>query len=102
MELLFHNSYATLESAVSDFLQRHRILSTKLLNQVFLRNRLILSFKQSFGRYQHLVEKYCVRFVQITRNDIGNANMTSLFRFVNKRGIDRRYNLISTCAGECE
>ena len=32
-------------SLYSDFLQCHRILSTKLLNQGFLMNRLILSFK---------------------------------------------------------
>ena len=36
-----------------------RILITKLLNQGFLKNRLVLSDKKFFGRYQHLIEKYC-------------------------------------------
>jgi len=35
-------------SLYSDFFQRHRILSTKLLNQECLKNRLILSFNNLF------------------------------------------------------
>ena len=31
-----------------------------------------------------------------------HSNMTSFFRFVDKRAIDRWYNLIRTCAGECD
>jgi hypothetical protein len=31
-----------------------------------------------------------------------NSNMTSFFRFVDKRAIYRWYNLIRTCAGECD
>ena len=31
-----------------------------------------------------------------------NSNMTSCFRFVDKRAIYRWYNLVHTCAGECE
>ena len=31
-----------------------------------------------------------------------NSNMTSFFRFVDKRVIYRWYNLIHTCAGECD
>jgi hypothetical protein len=31
-----------------------------------------------------------------------NSNMTSFFRFADKRAIDRWYNLIRTCAGECD
>ena len=34
----------------SEFLQRHRILNAKLLDQGFVKNRLILSFKKLFGR----------------------------------------------------
>jgi hypothetical protein len=30
------------------------------------------------------------------------SNMTSLFRLVDKRAIYRWYNLIRTCAGECD
>jgi hypothetical protein len=33
---------------------------------------------------------------------ICNSNMTSFFRFVDKRAIYRWYNLIRTCAGECD
>jgi hypothetical protein len=33
---------------------------------------------------------------------ICNSNITSFFRFVDKRAIYRRYNLIRTCAGECD
>jgi hypothetical protein len=33
---------------------------------------------------------------------IGNSNITSFFRFVDKRAIYRWYNLIHTCAGECD
>jgi hypothetical protein len=39
----------------SEFLQRHDILSTELLNQGFFKNRLILSFKTFLGRYQILL-----------------------------------------------
>jgi hypothetical protein len=31
-----------------------------------------------------------------------NSNITSFFRFVDKRAIYRWYNLIRTCAGECD
>lgn len=48
-----------------DFLQRHRFLSNKLLIQGFLHNRLIVSFKQLFGRYQRLDEKYYVTSIQM-------------------------------------
>ena len=33
---------------------------------------------------------------------ISNSNLTSFFRFVDKRAIYRWYNLIRTCAGECD
>ena len=33
---------------------------------------------------------------------IWNSNITSFFRFVDKRAIYRWYNLIRTCAGECD
>ena len=41
--------YARAWSLYSNILQRHRILSTKHLNQWFLRNRLILYLKNLFG-----------------------------------------------------
>ena len=33
---------------------------------------------------------------------IAYSNMASFFRFVHKRAIYRWYNLIRTCAGECD
>jgi hypothetical protein len=33
---------------------------------------------------------------------MNHSNMTSFFRFVDKRAIYRWYNLIRTCAGECD
>ena len=60
-------------SLYSDFLQRHRLPSYKLLlKEFFLENRLILCFKTFIGRNQHLVEKYSVTCVQ--RMKSGNDN----------------------------
>ena len=39
--LINENSYTRTFSLYSDFIQHHHIMSTKLLNQGFLRNRLI-------------------------------------------------------------
>ena len=36
------------------------------------------------------------------QGDNTNSNITSFFRFVDKRTIYRWYNLVHTCAGECE
>ena len=55
---------ARASSLYSDFL-RHRIPSTNLLNHGLL--RIISSFKKFFGRYQHLVEKYSVSCIQMTK-----------------------------------
>jgi len=67
-------NYARYYSFYSDCLQRHRLLSTTLLvlSKGFVMNRLILSFKMIFGRYQHIVKKYCVACLQMTRDDIGH------------------------------
>ena len=61
MQFIFH----ALADCIQN-LQRFCIMNTKLLNEGFLKNCLILSFKktkkqkQKFGRYQHLVKKYSV------------------------------------------
>ena len=52
--------YARACSSYSDFVQRHRCLSIKLMNQGFVRERLILFLKKFIGRYQDLIEKYSV------------------------------------------
>ena len=56
----------------SAFLQRRRLLSIKLLNQWSLKNRLILSFKHFFMRYQHLVHHHYVTCVHMARGGIVN------------------------------
>ena len=43
-----------------------------IISKGFVMNRLILPFKMIFGRYQHIVKKYCVPCLQMTRDDIGN------------------------------
>ena len=57
--------YARTCSFYLDLLQLHRFLSTKLLIQGFLQNRLIVSFKHLFGSYQRLDEKYFVTCIQM-------------------------------------
>ena len=44
MDFIFHNLYAWACSLFSDIFQRHRVLNTKLLNKLFLKNPPILSF----------------------------------------------------------
>jgi hypothetical protein len=53
-------------SVYSDFLQRHRILSTTLLNHGYLKNRLILCFKKGFRRIWTSCWKL---FCQLRRDD---------------------------------
>ena len=69
----------------SDCLERHRLRSTKLLvwSKKFVMKRLILFLKMIFGRYQHIVKKYCVPCLQMTRDDIGNyiLNLWPLFLY---------------------
>ena len=58
---------------IYSFLQRHRIMSTQQLNQVFLQNRFIVSFRTFVGRYQHLVEIKCsFSCVQMTNDGVTN------------------------------
>ena len=45
---------------------------------------------------------YCLSFISILFGVNKHSNMTSFFRFVDKRAIYRWYNLIRTCAGECD
>jgi hypothetical protein len=50
----------------------YTVLNTKLFNQGFLKNRLILSFKKFLGIYQLYIEKFSVSCVKITKDDIDN------------------------------
>ena len=67
-------NYATFEFRLFTMLQ----YSNKLLSHRFLSNRLILSFKTFFGRYQYSVEKYSVSCVQMTRDGISKLTIVSL------------------------
>ena len=64
--------YAWVCSLYLEFLQHHRLLSTILLSQGYLKNHLIFF---SFGIYQHLVERSFVTCIQMTTDGIGNSIM---------------------------
>jgi hypothetical protein len=49
---------------------------TKLLNQGFVKNRLLLSFKRFFGRSQQLGEKYSVSYVDEILDSIHGHHKT--------------------------
>ena len=48
------------------------LASTKVLNQRFVKDGLVLSYEVFFGRYQHIVEKYFFSCAQMTKDGIGN------------------------------
>ena len=48
LSFIFTHQPLLASTLYSDFVQRHRILSTRLLNQECLKNRLILDFKNRF------------------------------------------------------
>ena len=50
--------YAGRYSLYADILHHRRFLSTKLFNQVFLKDGHILSYIELVGRYQYLVENH--------------------------------------------
>ena len=55
---------------------------------------------------RHLDKQYIRHYNHIQNNsktcNVMHSNMTSFFRFVNKRSIYWWYNLIRTCTGECD
>ena len=55
-----------------------------------------------FSQMKYITLKEIFRLLMSMNNIIINYNMTSFFRFVDKRAIYRWYNLIRTCAGECD
>ena len=66
------SNYARICSFYSDCLQRHRPSEYNIISKGFVMNRLVLPFKMIFGRYQHIVKRYFVACLQMTRDDIGN------------------------------
>ena len=64
--------------------------------------------KLALDQVWHLLKLMILGFKCLMDNGLGNSyyimnsNMTSFFRFVDKRAIYRWYNLIRTCAGECD
>ena len=65
----------------------------------------LLSHSSNQSLYTHSydigTEMNSIHYTRIQKV-ICNSNMTSFFRFVDKRAIYRWYNLIRTCAGECD
>ena len=57
--------YSRACSSYSDFVKRHQCLSRKLMNQGYVKERLVLFLKKFIGRYQDLVDKYSVSTSQI-------------------------------------
>jgi len=51
---------------------------------------------------QGIIKYYIIANEKIHQTSNFDSNMTSFFRFVDKRAIYRWYNLIRTCAGECD
>ena len=62
--------YAPAYSLYSDFLQRHSILSTKLINREFLKNPHFI-FQKGFRKI-YIVEKNYISCVTTTKDSIGN------------------------------
>ena len=52
--------YARACSFYDDFLMRCRLLTSKLLKQGYIRNRLITTFKKFYGRHSELINDYNV------------------------------------------
>ena len=62
--------YARACSSYDEFSKRHSLLSCKLLNQGYCRERLVMTFKRFFGRYHELVDKYQVPVKQMILDGI--------------------------------
>ena len=65
--------YARACSSYTEFLKRHSLLSCKLLNQGYCRERLVSTFKRFFGRYHELVEKYNISLRQMILDGINDT-----------------------------
>ena len=64
--------YSRACSCYSDFLQRHRCLSSKLISQGYKKERLVLYLKKFIGRYQDLVDKYHVSTSNMIHDGLGD------------------------------
>lgn len=62
--------YSRACSSYSDFVKRHQCLSRKLMNQGYVKERLVLFLKKFIGRYQDLVDKYSVSTSQIIHDGL--------------------------------
>jgi hypothetical protein len=77
------------------------------LSILYLRNKswkpeCVLSFNMDWRILVfYLSQRRGIKFTNIYWYT-GNSKMTSFFRFVDKRAFNRWYNLIRTCAGECD
>ena len=57
--------YARTSSLYEDFIMRSQLLTSKLLEQGFTRNRLIATFKKFYGRHSVLVDRFKVSVTNI-------------------------------------
>ena len=57
--------YARASSLYEDFIMRSQLLTSKLLEQGFTRNRLIATFKKFYGRHGVLVDRFKVSVTNI-------------------------------------
>ena len=62
--------YSRACSSYSDFVKRHQCLSRKLMNQGYVKERLVLFLKKFIGRYPELVDKYSVSTSQIIHDGL--------------------------------
>ena len=63
--------YARACSHYQDFLQRHKSLLHKLLNQGFVKSRLIVFLKKNIGRYPELIDKYSISISAFIEDGLG-------------------------------
>ena len=68
---IFHRiRYSRASGCYLDFVKRHQFLSRKLINQGYVKVRLVLFLKKFIGRYQELVDKYSVSTSQIIQDGL--------------------------------
>ena len=59
--------YARACTEYTDFLERGKLLCSKLLTQGFVKSKLVTSLKKFYGRHHNLVSGYCVSVSQLVR-----------------------------------
>ena len=65
--------YARACSIYQDFLSRARLLTNKLLNQEYIKSRLLSTIKKFYGKYVDLIQNYAVSVTQLINDIFGNV-----------------------------